>query len=75
MGLAYGKGMRTRCETYGQYEGKTYCFRNEDAKTEFMKDPPGNRARRMIIMTAKRADPNWTPCDYTTPPTDPNSCN
>ena len=45
MGLAPGKGMRTPCTVNGEYEGKTYCFRNEDAKAEFMKDADGNRAK------------------------------
>jgi YHS domain-containing protein len=45
MGLASGKGMRTPCTVSGEYEGKTYCFRNEDAKAEFMKDADGNRAK------------------------------
>ena len=45
MGLASGKGMKTPCKISGDYEGKTYCFRNGNAKSEFMKDPPGNRAK------------------------------
>ena len=45
MGLASGKGMKTPCKISGEYEGKTYCFRNEDAKAEFMKDADGNRAK------------------------------
>lgn len=27
------------------YKGKTYCFGNEEAKTEFMKDPDANLAK------------------------------
>lgn len=42
MGLASGKGMRTPCTVSGEYEGKTYCFRNE---AEFLKDADGNRAK------------------------------
>jgi hypothetical protein len=75
MGLASEKGIRTKCDLYGQHEGKTYCFRDENAKSEFMKDPAGNRARADAYYGSKANDPNWTPCDYTGPPTDPNSCN
>jgi len=45
MGLASGKGMRTRCEAAGQYEGKTYCFHDEGRKRQFMADPAGNRTK------------------------------
>ena len=45
MGLAAGKGMKTPCKISGEYEGKTCCFRNEDAKAEFMKDAAGNRSK------------------------------
>jgi hypothetical protein len=75
MGLASGKGIKTKCDIYGQHEGKTYCFRDENAKSEFMKDPAGNRAKADAYYGSKVSDPNWTPCDYTSPPTDPNSCN
>jgi YHS domain-containing protein len=75
MGLASGKGMKTPCKVSGEYEGKTYCFRNEDAKAEFMKDADGNRAKADSYYGSKAADPNWTPCDYSeSSPNIPDSC-
>ena len=44
-GLASGQKVKTDCSISGQVDGKTYCFGNEDAKTEFMKDPEGNLAK------------------------------
>ena len=44
-GLAMGKQMKTDCSINGQYEGKTYCFGNEDAKKAFMADPKGHLAK------------------------------
>jgi YHS domain-containing protein len=75
MGLASGKGMKTPSKVSGDYEGKTYCFRNENAKSEFMKDPPGNRAKADTYYGSKASDPNWTPCDYDASPDIPDSCN
>jgi YHS domain-containing protein len=75
MGLASGKGMKTPCKVSGDYEGKTYCFRNEDAKAEFMKDAAGNRSKADAYYGSKSSDPNWTPCDYSeTSPNIPDSC-
>jgi YHS domain-containing protein len=45
MGLALGKKVDTDCSISGMIGGKTYCFGNQDAKTMFMKDPEGNRAK------------------------------
>lgn len=44
-GLALGKQVQTDCSINGQVEGKTYCFGDEKAKAEFMKDPKGNLAK------------------------------
>jgi YHS domain-containing protein len=44
-GLAMGKQIKTDCSINGQYDGKTYCFGSEDAKTEFMKNPKANLAK------------------------------
>ena len=63
MGLASGKGMKTPCKISGEYEGKTYCFRNENAKAEFMKDAAGNRSKADTYYGSKSRDPNWTPCE------------
>jgi YHS domain-containing protein len=38
-GLAQHKLIKTDCTINGNYQGKTYCFGSEDAKTAFMKDP------------------------------------
>jgi hypothetical protein len=75
MGLASGKGMKTPCKVTGDFEGKTYCFRSEDAKSEFMRDAAGNRAKADAYYDSKSSDPNWTPCDYTASPDIPDSCN
>jgi YHS domain-containing protein len=45
MGLTMGKEVKTDCSINAEIDGKTYCFGNEDAKTEFMKDPAGNVAK------------------------------
>lgn len=45
MGLALDKDVQTDCSVNATIEGKTYCFGNEEAKTEFMKDPKGNLAK------------------------------
>ncbi|MGH8582423.1 MAG: hypothetical protein ACREWG_06450 [Gammaproteobacteria bacterium] len=43
MGLALGKNIETDCSTnWTGLDGKTYCFGNEEAKTEFLKDAEGN---------------------------------
>ena len=39
MGLALGKDIKTDCSINATFQGKMYCFGNEDAKTMFMKDP------------------------------------
>jgi YHS domain-containing protein len=44
-GLATGQQVKTDCSISAQVEGKTYCFGNEAAKTEFMKDPKANLAK------------------------------
>lgn len=45
MGLAEGKRIKTDCSVNTVLEGKTYCFRTEDAKLTFSQDPHGNLAR------------------------------
>jgi YHS domain-containing protein len=45
MGLATGKAVKTDCSVSEQIGGKTYCFGNEAARAEFMKDPQGNLAK------------------------------
>ena len=45
MGLALGREIKTDCSVSTVYGGKTYCFGNEEARAEFMKDPEGNLAK------------------------------
>ncbi len=44
-GLANNKEVKTDCSVNATIEGKTYCFSNEDAKANFMKDPDANLAK------------------------------
>ena len=44
-GLASGKEVKTDCSVNTNYKGKTYCFGNEAAKEQFMKDPDANLAK------------------------------
>jgi YHS domain-containing protein len=44
-GLATGQKVETDCSVNAQIGGKTYCFGNEAARAEFMKDPEGNLAK------------------------------
>jgi YHS domain-containing protein len=44
-GLALNKEIKTDCSVNGTYDGKTYCFGNEQAKKDFMKDPKANLAK------------------------------
>jgi YHS domain-containing protein len=41
-GLAMHKNIKTNCSVNAVYKGKTYCFGNEQAKKEFLKDPAAN---------------------------------
>jgi YHS domain-containing protein len=52
-GLASGKDIKTDCSVNAVVEGKTYCFGNEAAKTEFMKDPKGNLAKAQSYYSSK----------------------
>jgi YHS domain-containing protein len=45
MGLASGKDIKTDCSVNTQIQGKTYCFGNQSALTQFMADPSGNLAK------------------------------
>ena len=53
MGLAIGKEVKTHYSINAKIDGKTYCFCNEAAKTEFMKDPTGNLATAKENMSKK----------------------
>ena len=52
-GLASGKDVKTDCSVNTTLDGKTYCFGNEAAKTEFMKDPKGNLAKAQSYYSSK----------------------
>ena len=52
-GLASGKTVKTDCSVNATLDGKTYCFGNEAAKTEFMKDPKGNLAKAQSYYSSK----------------------
>ena len=45
MGHTGDKEVKTDCSVNATYEGKTYCFGNEEAKDAFMKDPAANVAK------------------------------
>ena len=54
-GLAMGKDVQTDCSVDATIKGKTYCFGNEAAKTEFMKDPKGNLAKTQSYYSSKHS--------------------
>ncbi len=45
MGFAAEMDVETDCSVNAEIEGKTYCFGDESAKAEFLKDPEGNIAK------------------------------
>lgn len=54
-GLAKGRHAMSDCAVdWTDKDGKRYCFSNASAKTEFLKDPPGNleRARAFIASSS-----------------------
>jgi YHS domain-containing protein len=52
-GLALGKDIKTDCSVNAVIDGKTYCFGNEQAKTDFRKDPKGNLAKAQATFAKK----------------------
>ena len=58
--LALHKEIKTDCSVNTEYNGKTYCFGNEQAKKEFMKDSAGNK-RRLSTVSTTRAKPSRKP--------------
>jgi YHS domain-containing protein len=52
-GLALGKNIKTDCSVNATIDGKVYCFGNEQAKTDFMKDPKGNMAKAQATFSKK----------------------
>ena len=60
MGLATKKHIPTDCSvTWKSENGKTYCFGNEEAKAQFLKDKEGNldKAGGLFGRNWKRIDP------------------
>jgi YHS domain-containing protein len=53
MGLASGKDINTDCSVNTQIHGKTYCFGNQSALTQFMADPSGNLAKAQAYYSKK----------------------
>jgi hypothetical protein len=53
LSVAQGKPKRTDCSIKEDVDTKTYCFGDEAAKAEFMKDAKANVAK---------ADTYWQPC-------------
>ena len=52
-GLAVGRHVMTNCSVnWTDKDGKLYCFSNEAAKTEFLKDAPGNLERARTFIAA-----------------------
>ena len=52
-GLANGKDIKTDCSVNAQIQGKTYCFGNQSALTQFMADPSGNLAKAQAYYSKK----------------------
>lgn len=44
-GLAMGQQVHTSCDVNMKLHGKTYCFSDQAAKHQFMKDPKANLAK------------------------------
>jgi YHS domain-containing protein len=53
MSLAAGKDTHTDCSINAQLEGKTYCFGDQAAMTEFMKAPKENLAKAQSYYSSK----------------------
>jgi YHS domain-containing protein len=52
-GLANGQDIKTDCSVNTQVQGKTYCFGNQSALTQFMADPSGNLAKAQTYYSKK----------------------
>ena len=64
-GLATGRHVMTDCSvTWKDKDGKLYCFKNEAAKTEFLKDTPGNLERARTFIAASNIESTETAMQY-----------
>ena len=53
MGLALGKDIQTDCSVNTVFNGKTYCFGNEQAKTIFLKKPEEFLTKAQVFYSSK----------------------
>jgi YHS domain-containing protein len=53
MGLALGKDIQTDCSVNTVFNGKTYCFGNEQAKTIFLKKPEEFLTKAQVYYSSK----------------------
>ena len=53
MGLALGKDTATDCSVNTVFNGKTYCFGNEQAKTIFLKKPEEFLTKAQVYYSSK----------------------
>jgi len=58
MGLALGKDIKTDCSVKTDYEGKTYCFGNEEAKKLFLKNPDEFLLKAQIYYSSRKQMPS-----------------
>lgn len=56
MGLALGKDIQTDCSVSTVYQGKTYCFGNETARSLFLKRPQDFLLQAHIYYSSKQDD-------------------
>jgi YHS domain-containing protein len=61
MGLALGKDIKTDCSVNTEYEGKTYCFGNEQAKDLFLKNPDEFVLKAQVYHSSRAQAPAATP--------------
>ena len=55
MGLALGKDIKTDCSVNTVYNGRTYCFGNETAKSLFLKKPEEFLLQAQIFYSSKQS--------------------
>jgi hypothetical protein len=64
MSLVRGKPTKTDCSINSQVKGKTYCFGDEAARVEFMKDPESNQEKAEAAYQPCKDDPSsYAWCD------------
>jgi YHS domain-containing protein len=56
MGLALGKDIETDCSVNTVYNGRTYCFGNETAKTLFLKKPDEFLLQAHVYFSSKQPE-------------------